>query len=241
MNARYYFQIILKNLAIAIAAFLFIEFLVEDIFRQNVRYNPVFEYSVIFGALAGLVAGFNELLVEKSVRKLCANNHLSIKKVNLIAEPVHYARIFRVFMASSVVCFLIILISSFDAHPLRTFMQLSVVPICLALGANVPQTYTVRVPLNGKRQETLNLIQQTLYDSVFELEFKDHYHLNYRLENSWRRLYLYYFAPDRCCMEVAVYKNYVELTASYRYLDAFFKDSYICLLMQEREKEEKTA
>lgn len=237
MNPRYHFQIILKNLAIAIAAFLFIDFLVEDIFQQNVRYNPIFEYSVIFGTLVGLAAGINELLVEKSVRKLCASSSLFVKKVNLTIEPVHYARIFRVFMASSLVCFLVILVSAFDAHPLRTFMQLSVVPICLALGANVPQTYTVRVPLKGKRQETLNLIQQTLYDSVFTLEFKDHYHLTYRLENAWRRLYAYYFAPDRCCMDVTVYKEYVEITASYRYLDAFLNDPYICLLMREREKE----
>lgn len=238
MNTRHYFQILLKNLAIAIAAFLFIDFIVEDIFRQNVRYNPIFEYSVIFGALVGLAAGFNELLVEKSVRKLSANNNLSVKKVNLTIEPVHYARIFRVFMASSLICFLVILISSFETHPLRTFLQLSFFPICLALGANVPQTYTIRIPLNRKRQETLNLIQQTLYDSVFELEFKDHYHLTYRLENFWRRLYSYCFAPDRCCMEVTVYKDYVEMTASYKYLDAFLNDPYIRLLMQKKEEKE---
>ncbi len=239
MNAKHYFQIILKNLVIAIAAFLFIDFLVEDIFRQNVDYNPIFEYSIIFGSLVGLAAGFNELLVEQSVRKLCNSHRLSVKKVNLTVDPIHYARIFRVFMTSSLVCFLLILVSSFDAYPLRTFMQLSVVPICLALGANVPQTYTVRVPLHRKRQETLNTIQQTLYDSVFELEFKDHYHLTYQIENYWKWLYAYCFAPDRCCMEVTVYKEYVEITASYRYLDAFLHDSYICLLMQGKEKEEK--
>lgn len=237
MNARHYFQIILKNLVIAIAAFLFIDFLVEGIFRQNVRYNPIFEYSVIFGMLAGLTAGFNELLVEKSVRKLCGRYQLTVNKVNLVAEPVHYARIFRVFAISSLICLLVILILSFNSHPLQTFMQLSFLPICLALGANVPQTYTVRIPLKGKRQEALNTIQHTLYDSVFTLEFKDHYHLNYRLENPWRYLHAYCFAPDCCCMEVVVYKEHVEITGSYRYLEAFFTDTYICGLIEKKEEQ----
>lgn len=235
MSTGYYIQVIFKNLLIAIVAFLMIEFIVEDIFHQSVRYNPIFEYSVIFGALVGFAAGINELLVEKSMRRLAINNKILLKKVNLTVLPSHYARIFRVFVVSSVLCFFLILISSFNNYPLQTFIQLSVIPVCLALGANVPQTYTVRIKLNGKRQDTLNVIQQTLYDSVFALEFKDHYHLVYRIENQWRRLYTYCFAPDRCSMEVTIYKDYVEVTGSYRYIDAFLNDTYISLLIKEKE------
>lgn len=235
MSTGYYIQVIFKNLLIAIVAFLMIEFIVEEVFHQSVRYNPIFEYSVIFGTLVGFAAGINELLVEKSVRRMAKSNNILLKKVNLTVMPSHYARIFRVFVVSSVLCFFLILVSSFNAYPLQTFIQLSVIPVCLALGANVPQTYTVRIRLKGNRQDTLNVIQQTLYDSVFALEFKDHYHLVYRLENQWRRLYTYCFAPDRCSMEVTIYKDYVEITGSYKYIDAFLNDPYISLLTKEKE------
>ncbi len=235
MNTGYYLQVISKNLLIAVVAFLLIEVVVEDVFHQSVQYNPIFEYSVIFGALVGLAAGINELLVERSIRRL-EDNPTLLKKVNLMISPAHYSRIFRVFVVTSILCFLLILLSfPFDHSPFHTFVQLSVIPVCLALGANVPQTYTLRVSLNGNRQEVLNIIQQTLYDSVFELQFKDHYHLVYRIENQWRRLYTYCFAPDRCSMEVAIYKDYVEITGSYRYLEAFLNDKYIKLILKKKE------
>lgn len=236
MHTAYYFQVICKNLLIAIVAFLLIEFVVEDVFHQSVQYNPIFEYSVIFGTLVGLAAGINELLVEKSIRRLTAGRQVILKKVNLTVLPAHYSRIFRVFVLSSALCFLLILLASFEASPLHTFVQLSVIPVCLALGANVPQTYTLRISLNGNRQEVLNTIQQTLYDSVFELEFKDHCHLLYRIENHWRRLYTYCFAPDRCSMEVTIGKGYIEITGSYRYLDAFLKDKYIALVTKKQDQ-----
>lgn len=235
MSTGYYIQVLFKNLLIAIVAFLLIELIVEDVFHQSIRYNPIFEYSVIFGALVGFAAGINELLVEKSVRQLEKNKRILLKKVNLTVSPAHYARIFRVFVVSSILCFFLILVSSFNSSPLHTFIQLSVIPVCLALGANVPQTYTLRVKLNGNRQDALNVIQQTLYDSVFELEFKDHYHLVYRIENQWRRLYTYCFAPDRCYMEVTIYKDDVEITGSYKYIEAFLNDQYIRLLTEEKE------
>lgn len=235
MSMGYYLQIVFKNLLIAIVAFLLIEFIVEGIFHQSVRYNPIFEYSIVFGALVGFAAGINELLVEKSVRRLAKSNNILLKKINLTVLPAHYARIVRVFIVSSILCFFLILVSSFSAYPLQTFIQLSVIPVCLALGANVPQTYTLRIKLNGNRQDTLNIIQQTLYDSVFELEFKDHYHLVYRIENHWRRLYTYCFAPDRCSMEVTIYKDYVEITGSYKYIEAFLNDQYISLITRKKE------
>lgn len=234
MNTGYYLLVIFKNLLISIVAFLLIEFVVEDVFRQNVQYNPIFEYSAIFGALVGFAAGFNELLVENSIRRLAKDNNILLNKVNLTVLPAHYSRLFRVFVVSSIICFFLILLSS-NTSPLHTFVQLSVIPVCLALGANVPQTYTMRISLNGNRQEVLNIIQQTLYDSVFELEFRDHYHLVYRIENRWRRLYTYCAAPDRCSMEVMIFKDYVEITGSYKYLKAFLNDKYIRLLTKKEE------
>lgn len=234
MSTGYYLQVIFKNLLISIVAFLLIELVVEDVFRQSVQYNPIFEYSVIFGALVGFAAGINELLVENSIRRLARDNNIVLNKVNLTVLPAHYSRLFRVFVVSSMICFLLILLS-FNASPLHTFVQLSVIPVCLALGANVPQTYTMRISLNGNRQEVLSVIQQTLYDSVFELEFRDHHHLVYRIENRWRRLYTYCAAPDRCSMEVVIFKDYVELTGSYKYLKAFLNDKYIRLVTKKEE------
>lgn len=237
MNTGYYLQVIFKNLLISIVAFLLIEFVVEDVFHQSVQYNPIFEYSIVFGTLVGLAAGINELLVENSTRQLAKANNIALKKVNLTVSPTHYSRIFRVFVVSSILCFLLILLSfSFNTSPLHMFVQLSVIPVCLALGANVPQTYTLRIRLDGNRQEVLNIIQQTLYDSVFELEFRDHYHLVYRIENRWRRLYTYCFAPDRCSIEVVIFKDSVEITGSYKYLEAFLNDKYICLITKKKEK-----
>ena len=240
MPTIHYVQIAAKNILLSIIAFLIINLLLIDALKEAQIYQNIFAHSLIFGVLVGMAAATNEALIERDIKKKAEHKHLLLEKLQLTSVPLYYIRLIRVFLMGCVLCLtLIALTSLFDVYPLGVYMQLSVIPVCLALGANVPQTYTLYIRLDENRQEVLDVVQQTLQDSIFEVEFKDRHHLVYKLASQWQHLYAYCFAPDRCTIEMLVHRDYVALTGAYRYLDAMMDDEYISLITTPREQEEK--
>lgn len=233
-------QTVLKNLLLAVTAFLVIDLLLIDTLLEENVYNSVFEHALIFGVLVGLAAATNEILIERSIRKKAERKKLLLKKVNLSVAPLHYIRLIRVFIVGSIICLLLItIISFFETYPLSMYAQLSVIPVCLALGANVPQSYTLYIRLNENRQPTLKVIQESLKDSVFEVEFKDKDHFIYKIANQWRHFYAYCLAPDRCTLEMQIHPTHVEISGSYRYLEAIMDDQYVDQMIKSNQEKEQ--
>ena len=231
-------QVILKNILLAIAAFLFINVILQDSLGSLQNYQDVLLQAFIYGGLVGLAAAINEIMVDRSIQRKAAQKKLLVEKVALTKAPLYYVRIMRVFILGSVICLVCIAItSSTEDYPLTVYTQLAVIPVSMALGANVPQTYAMYIRLGDNRQEVLNVIQQTLEDSIFEVEFKDHYHLVYKISDQWQHMYTYFLAPDRCTIEMVVYRECVEVVGAYHYLDSMMDDKYIQLVTRPKEKE----
>ncbi|WPP53255.1 hypothetical protein [Catalinimonas niigatensis] len=233
-------QTILKNLFLAITAFLVIDLLLVDTLLKDTVYNSVFEHALIFGILIGLAAATNEILIERNIHKKAKRKNLLLQKVNLSAAPLHYIRLIRVFIVGSIICLLFItVISFFETDPLSMYAQLSVIPVCLALGANVPQSYTLYISLTENRQNTLRVIQDSLKDSIFEVEFRNKDHFIYKINNKWSHFYAYCFTPDRCTLEMLVCPSHVEISGSYRYLESIMDDQYVEQTIKANQEKEK--
>ena len=231
-NANYMqIRITLKNVLLAITAFLLINIILQDKLGTLQAYQDVLLQSLIYGGLVGLAAGVNEIMIDHSIRKKADQKKLLVEKIALTTAPLYYIRLMRVFILGSVLCLAFVGITSWvDSYSLSVYAQLAVIPVSLALGANVPQTYAMYVRLGENRQEVLNVIQQTLDDSIFEVEFKDHNHLVYKIADQWQHMYTYFLAPDRCTIEVLIHREYVEIVGAYRYLDSMMDDKYIQLI-----------
>lgn len=241
LNANYMqIRVILKNVLLAITAFLVINIILQDKLGTLKVYQDILLQSLIYGGLVGLAAGVNEIMIDHSIRKKAEQKRLLVEKVPLAAAPLYYIRLMRVFILGSVLCLACVGLTSWvDSYSLGVYSQLAVIPVSLALGANVPQTYAMYVRLGENRQEVLNVIQQTLDDSIFEVEFKDHHHLVYKIADQWQHMYTYFLAPDRCTIEVLIHREYVEIVGAYRYLDSMLDDKYIQLITRPKEVDQK--
>jgi len=241
LNINYWqIRIVVKNILLAIAAFLFINILLHDRLGSLLVYQDILLQAFVYGGLVGLAAGVNEIMIDHSIRKKAAQKKLLVEKVALRAAPLYYVRLMRVFILGSVLCLACVGITSWvEGYSLSVYTQLAVIPVSLALGANVPQTYAMYVRLGENRQEVLNVIQQTLDDSVFEVEFRDHHHLVYKIADQWQHMYTYFLAPDRCTIEVLIHREYVEIVGAYRYLDSMMDDKYIQLITRPKEEDQQ--
>ncbi|MDF9801154.1 hypothetical protein OKW21_006417 [Catalinimonas alkaloidigena] len=233
-----YFQIFTRNVLLSIGIILLIDLALVNILK-GFGFSPVLLYSLLVGTLAGLATAAYEILLEYKLRKKVKRKKLLVRKVNQSINPSYYIRLMRLFIISSTFCLLLITLSSFfEPYPLSVYAQLSVVPVLLALGANVSQTYVLCIDIKGPKKKLLNVVQYRLRDSVFSVSYKANYHLEYQLDNSLRYLYAYCFAPDRCTLEMLIYQNHIEIIGASRYLEAIMDDPYIFQVISEQQKKD---
>ncbi|MEK6477837.1 hypothetical protein WJR50_09895 [Catalinimonas sp. 4WD22] len=240
MSSINYVQIVIRNLLLAAGIILLVDLALADVLQQGSCYPSVLFHTLVFGTLAGLAVSAYEILLELNIRKKAKHKKLLLTKVNQGENTSYFVRLIRVFFFSSIFCLLlIVLISFFETYPLSVYIQLSVVPVFLTLVANIPQSYTLFIDLHEQRQKSLNVIQNSLRDSVFEMNFKDKYHLEYKLGNPLGYLYAYCFAPDRCTIDMLIYQNHIEIMGSCSYLEALMNDPYISQMIAEKQKKDK--
>lgn len=235
-----YIQIILRNLLLALGITLLVDLALADMLQGGGSYPSVIFHSLVFATLAGLAVSAYEIFLELNIRKKAKCKQLLLAKVNQSENTSYFVRLIRVFFFSSIFCLLLIVLISFvETYPFSVYIQLSVVPVFLALVANVPQSYSLFIDIHEQRQKSLNVIQNSLRDSVFEVSFKDKYHLEYKISNPLGYLYAYCFAPDRCTINMLIYQNHVEIMGSSSYLEALMDDPYISQMIAEKQKKDK--